>query len=149
MNKVLLMGRLTRDSELHVGQGKPSVLKFSLATNEKWKNKTGAPQEKTEFHNIVAFNALAEIAGKTLKKGHRCLIEGKLQTRTWEKDGVKHYSTEIVADQIHFLEKRPLDEVMEKVLPPNPKLDNSAFGGHNFATLQSSQPSYSIDDLPF
>jgi single-strand DNA-binding protein len=80
-----------------------SVANFSMATSENWKDKSGVKQEKTEWHNIVAYRKLAEIIGEYLKKGAPVYIEGKLQTRKWEKDGVTRYSTEIIADSMQML----------------------------------------------
>jgi single-strand DNA-binding protein len=79
------------------------VCEFASATSESWKGKDGNKQERTEWHNIKAFKKLAEICGKYLAKGKQVYIEGKIQTRTWDKDGQKHYRTEIVANEVQFL----------------------------------------------
>jgi single-strand DNA-binding protein len=103
VNKVILVGNLTRDPELRYMPNGESVANFSIATSETWKDKSGAKQEKTEFHNIVAYRKLAEIIGEYVKKGNPLYIEGRLQTRKWEKDGTTRYSTEIIADQMQML----------------------------------------------
>lgn len=103
VNKVILMGNLGRDPEVRYMPNGEAVANFSIATTENWKDKSGARQEKTEWHNIVMYRRLAEIAGEYLKKGRPVYIEGRLQTRKWEKDGVTRYSTEIVADQMQML----------------------------------------------
>jgi len=101
VNKVIIVGNLGKDPEVKaVGQN--TVANFSLATSESY-TKDGQKQEKTEWHKIVAWGKLAELAGQYLKKGRQVYVEGKLQTREYEKDGQKRYSTEIVANNITFL----------------------------------------------
>ena len=104
LNKVMLIGHLGKDPELKYTPSGVAVATFSIATSEQWKDQDGNQQEKTEWHNIVAWRKLAEIVGEYLKKGKKVYIEGKLQTRTYEKDGVKRYVTEIVADQLIMLD---------------------------------------------
>ena len=103
VNKVILVGSLGKDPEIKYMPNGEAVANFSMATSENWKNKEGVKQEKTEWHNIVAYRKLAEIIGEYLIKGAPVYIEGKLQTRSWEKDGVKRYSTEIIADSMQML----------------------------------------------
>ena len=102
LNKVLLYGNLTRDPELKALPGGQQVASFGLATNRSFKNKEGAQQEQTEFHNIVAFGRTAEVMGQYLKKGRPIYVEGRIQTRSWDKDGAKQYRTEIVVDTFQF-----------------------------------------------
>ena len=103
VNKVILVGNLGRDPEVRFMPNGEAVCNFSIATTENWKDKSGVKQEKTEWHNIVMYRKLAEIAGEYLKKGRPVYVEGRLQTRKWEKDGVTRYSTEIVADSMQML----------------------------------------------
>jgi len=103
VNKVILVGNLGRDPEVRYMPDGGAVCNFSIATSENWKDKSGVKQEKTEWHNIVMYRRLAEIAGEYLKKGSAIYVEGRLQTRKWEKDGVTRYSTEIVGDQMQML----------------------------------------------
>ena len=103
VNKVILIGNLGRDPEVRFMPNGDAVCNFSIATTENWKDKNGQKQEKTEWHNIVMYRKLAEIAGEYLKKGRPVYIEGRLQTREWEKEGVKRYTTEIIADQMQML----------------------------------------------
>ena len=107
VNKVIVLGNLGKDPELrHLPNG-DAVCNFSLATTESWKDKDGNKQDKTEWHNIVIFRKLAEIAGEYLKKGRPVYIEGRLQTRKWQdKEGKDRYTTEIVADQMQMLGSR-------------------------------------------
>jgi len=108
VNKVILIGNLGKDPELSYTSSGIAVAKFSMATSEKWKDAEGNSQEKTEWHNIVAWRNLAEICGQYLKKGSKAYIEGKLQTRSWDdkNTGVKKYMTEIVADNLIMLDSR-------------------------------------------
>ncbi|HEY0979493.1 MAG TPA: single-stranded DNA-binding protein [Candidatus Paceibacterota bacterium] len=102
LNKVLLYGNLTRDPELKALPSGQQVASFGLATNRTFKNRDGQQQEQTEFHNIVAFGRTAEVMGQYLKKGRPIYVEGRMQTRSWDKDGVKQYRTEIVVDTFQF-----------------------------------------------
>lgn len=107
LNKVLLIGNLGSDPELRYTSSGVAVATFSIATNIRWTDAEGNVQEKTEWHNIVAWRKLAEICGEWLKKGRRVYVEGRLQTRTWDdKNGVKHWKTEIIADDIIMLDGR-------------------------------------------
>ena len=104
LNKCLLIGRLGKDPETRSLPNGNSVVNFSMATDETYKNKDGEKVQKTEWHKIVTFGNLAEICGQFLTKGKMVYIEGKIQTRSWDnKEGVKQYSTEIVADVMKML----------------------------------------------
>ena len=104
VNKVILVGNLGKDPELRYTPSGTAVATFSLATTERYKDRDGNRQEKTEWHNIVAWRQLAEICGKFLHKGKQVYIEGKIQTRSYDdRDGNKRYITEIVADQMQML----------------------------------------------
>lgn len=102
LNKALVYGNLTRDPELRSLPSGTQVTTFSIATNRVWKDKDGANQEVPEFHNIVVFGRQAETSAQYLKKGSSALVEGRMQTRSWESDGIKKYRTEIVADRVQF-----------------------------------------------
>jgi single-strand DNA-binding protein len=104
LNKVIIVGRLTQDPEKRsIPDSGMSVTSFSVATNSYFKNKAGERQEKTEFHNLVMFGNLADIASQYLKKGSLALFEGRLQTRTWDdKEGNKRYRTEIVVESLQL-----------------------------------------------
>jgi len=104
VNKVILIGNLGRDPETRYTTGGDAVTTLNIATSEQWKDKSGEKQERTEWHRVVLFARLAEIAGEYLKKGRSVYIEGRLQTRKYtDKDGVEKYSTEIVADRMQLL----------------------------------------------
>lgn len=109
VNKVILVGNVGKDPEVRYLEKDLAVAKFPLATSERARtlqNGTQVP-ERTEWHNIVAWRGLAEIAEKYIRKGGQIYVEGRIQTRSWEKDGVKQYITEILADSIQLLGKKP------------------------------------------
>jgi len=108
VNKVILVGNLGKDPEIKYTPSGVPVAKFSLATNERYKDKAGEWQERTEWHNIVAWQRLAEIIGEYVKKGSKIYIEGRLQTSSWEdkQSGEKKYKTEIVAHDLVLLSGR-------------------------------------------
>ena len=103
VNKVILIGNLGADPELRYTESGTPVASFTMATTEKWKDKSGTEQSQTEWHNIVAWRRSAEIASEYLSKGRSVYIEGKLQTKSWEKDGIKRYKSEVVADRLVLL----------------------------------------------
>jgi single-strand DNA-binding protein len=107
LNKAIIIGNLTRDPELKSLPSGHPVATFSVATNRVWKDKDGNKQENVDYHNIVVFGRQAETTSQYLKKGSSALIEGRIQTRSWEgQDGVKKYMTEIVADRVQFGPRR-------------------------------------------
>lgn len=122
MNKVILIGNLGRDPELRYTPDGTPVANFSIATSERWKDKTtGEKREKTEWHRIVAWRRLAEICNEYLTKGRQVAIEGKLRTRSWEKDGITRYTTEIIASDVQFL-----GNVRNKNAPATPPAQEEA-----------------------
>lgn len=112
VNKVILIGRLGKDPELRATKSGTNVCTMSLATSE-YKIKDGNKEEKTEWHKITLWEKLADNASKYLKKGSNVYIEGRLQTTKYEKDGVPHYSTEIVASAMQFLDSKGSGESAE------------------------------------
>lgn len=107
VNKVILVGNLGKDPESRFLPDGGAVCNFSVATTDKWKDKSGEQQERTEWHRISCFNKLAEICGEYLLKGSQVYIEGRLQTRKWQdKEGADRYTTEIVADRMQMLGSR-------------------------------------------
>jgi len=107
LNKVMIIGNLTRDPELRNTASGANVASFSVATSLVWNDANGQKQQKTEFHNIVAWRRLAEICGQYLRKGSKVFIEGRLQTTDWTgQDGVKRYRTEIVAENLIMLDSK-------------------------------------------
>ena len=136
VNKVTILGRLGKDPELKYTPSGVAVCTFSVATSESWTDKDGKKQEKTQWHNIVVWQKLAEIANQYLAKGSQVYLEGKIETRSYEaKDGDKRYITEIIANNIQFIGSRA-----EKS------------GGQAGAPAPSEQPndaSFAADDIPF
>lgn len=104
LNKAIIIGNLTRDPEVKSLPSGVRVASFSLATNRVWKDKNGVKQENVDFHNIVVFGRQAEIVGQYMKKGSSMLVEGRMQTRSWDDTGTgtKKYRTEVIADRIQF-----------------------------------------------
>ena len=142
INKVILVGNLGQDPEVKYTAGGAAVTTLSLATSESWKDKdTGQDQEKTEWHRVVLWRRLAEIAGEYLKKGSKVYIEGQLQTRKWEQDGQTRYTTEVVGRDMQFLDSRG-----------NTSSDNSsAYEDVNQDMGSQNLPDSGIsdDDIPF
>lgn len=142
VNKVILIGNLGADPEVKYLPNGNAVVNFTVATGESWKDKnTGQKVEKTEWHRVVAFRKLAEICGEYLHKGSKVYVEGKLQTEMYEKDGVKHYPTKIIANEMRMLDSRG---------------DNQGSGQQQAAPQQQQQqaapaagPQDFDDDIPF
>ena len=111
VNRVILVGRLGRDPELRHTSSGTAVANFSVATNERWNDQKGERQERTEWHNVVVWNKLAEICNEYLSKGKLVYLEGRLQTREWEdRDGNKRRTTEVVAAEMRMLGARGTDD---------------------------------------
>jgi single-strand DNA-binding protein len=110
VNKVILIGNCGKDPETRYLQSGDAVTNVSIATTETWKDKNGEKQEKTEWHKLVFFGRLAEIAGEYLQKGKPVYVEGSLQTRKYEKDGQDHYSTEVKVHSMQLLGGKPEGE---------------------------------------
>ena len=140
VNKVILIGNLGADPEVRYTQSGLPVAVFRIATTERWKGADGQIQEQTEWHNIVAWKRLAEIAGEYLSKGSKVYIEGKLSTRQWEdKNGSKRYTTEVVVRELKMLS--PRKEGSSSHTPPPPPQN----GGHSHLP----EPPPFSDDVPF
>ena len=141
INKVILVGNLGQDPEIKYTAGGAAVTTLSLATSESWKDKdTGSDQEKTEWHRVVLWRRLAEIAGEYLKKGSKVYIEGQLQTRKWEQDGQTRYTTEVIGRDMQFLDSRG-----------SSNSDNSSYENTNQDMGSQNLPDSGItdDDIPF
>ena len=111
INKVILVGNLGQDPEVKYTAGGDAVTTLSLATSDSWKDKdTGQDQERTEWHRVVLWRRLAEIAGEYLNKGSKVYVEGQLRTRKWEQEGQTRYTTEIIARELQFLDSKNTTE---------------------------------------
>jgi len=148
VNKVILVGNLGKDPELRYTPSGAAVATFPLATSERFKNRNGEQQEKTEWHNIVAWRNLAEICGKYLHKGRQVYIEGRIQTRSYDdRDGNRRYITEIVADQMQML-GRPGEESSGRSSGPDDFSDQSR--GSSGRSNEDLEPPFNPDDdIPF
>lgn len=163
LNKVLLIGNLTRDPELRSTPSGQSVANFGLATNRVWKDpQTGERREAAEFHNIVMWRRLAEIAGQYLRKGSKIFVEGRLQTRSWQdQNGNKRYTTEIVAENMQMLDRKPQGttpfQPSASQAPAQPQTAPPAGGQpappqpEEIPTIQidENQDEVKIEDIPF
>jgi single-strand DNA-binding protein len=128
VNKVILVGRLGKDPETRYMTNGEAVTNATLATSENWKDKSGEKQEKTEWHNLVFYRRLAEIAGEYLKKGSQIYVEGKLQTRKWQtKEGQDRYTTEIIVNEMQML--------------------GSKAGGGSFEVVENNKPAASASGV--
>jgi len=148
LNKVFIIGNLTRDPELKTIPSGTAVTTFSLATNRVWTDKNGAKQEGTDYHNIVVFGRQAETVAQYLKKGSSALVEGRLTTRRWEgADGVKKYRTEIIADRIQFGPRKfqGTDEAGHSS-PPKAAGNGSK---EEINTIEYPDEEINPDDIPF
>jgi single-strand DNA-binding protein len=152
LNKVMLIGNVTRDPEVKTTPQGQTVATFSIATNSTWKDAQGNKQERVEYHNIVAWRKLAEIIGQYVKKGSKMYLEGKLQTRDWQgQDGVKKYRTEVVADNMIML-----DRAGSAPMGGAAKSTPSFPGSNDLPTIEqeapmptSSNDEINIEEIPF
>lgn len=141
VNKVILVGNLGKDPEVRNLENGATVANFTIATTESYKDKTtGEKKDITEWHNIVLWRGLADIAAKYLHKGDMVYIEGKLRTRSWEKEGVTRYTTEIVGDNMTMLSRKPSSTGGGST---NSAAPTPSYTGNN------EVPANSTDDLPF
>jgi len=141
-NKVFIIGNLTRDPELRSLPSGQSVASFGVATNRTWKNQQGEKKEDVQFHNIVVFGKQADIVAQYLKKGSQAMIEGRLQTRSWQaQDGSKRNRTEIVAERVQFGPKRAGGAISEK-----PASDKTK---EELETIEYPEEDINPEEIPF
>lgn len=149
LNKALVIGNLTRDPELRSLPSGIQVASFSVATNRVWKDKNGAKQDSVDYHNVVVFGRQAETVSQYLRKGSSALVEGRMQTRSWDAaDGQKKYRTEIVADRVQFGPRR--DGGAASAASP---MAQAPKGGDDQPappdTIEYPEENVNIDDIPF
>ncbi len=155
LNKVTLIGNLGADPEIRYMPTGGAVANISIATTMRWKDKqTGERKENTEWHRVVFFNRLAEIAGEYLRKGSQVYIEGRLQTRKWQgQDGQDRYTTEIVANEMHMLGSRPGGGTAPLANSPTPASPQNSPAPAQYQAPPSSPPPAAQedfdDDIPF
>ncbi len=146
VNKVILVGRLGKDPEVRNLENGATVANFTMATSESYKDKTtGDKKEITEWHNIVLWRGLAEIAAKYLHKGDMVYVEGKLRTRSWEKEGVTRYTTEIIGDNMTMLSTQRNGGGGNSDYKPSAPQYSAQGGGDDFGGKADN----ATDDLPF
>ena len=152
VNKVILIGNVGRDPEVRYLDNNTPVASFSLATTEVYKNKNGEKVKNTEWHNIVLWRGLAQVAEKYVKKGNMLYIEGKIRTRSWDdKDGNKRYTTEIVGDNMQMLSKKD-DGGGENTQSPTHLDEPAKYSNNEVSTFDNDNVNVSnddVDDLPF
>ena len=155
VNKVILVGNLGRDPETRYAQNGTAVTRFSVATSESWRDRaSGEQQERTEWHNVVCFARLGEIAGEYLRKGSKVYIEGQLRTSSWEADGQKKYRTEITAREMQMRDSRgSMEAGSGQISPPPSGFDSTAAQAPAGMSMDNS-PTLSDandfeDDIPF
>ncbi|TRZ53452.1 single-stranded DNA-binding protein [bacterium] len=152
LNKAIIIGNLTRDPEIKSLPSGIKVTSFSVATNFTRKDKNGVKQDFTDFHNVTVFGVQAENVARFLTKGSSVLVEGRMTTRNWEKDGVKHYRTEIVADRVQF-GPRPGTGAPQQGQggnTPRPQGTNSApKQSEPLDTIQYPDEEVNLEDIPF
>ena len=140
INKVILVGNLGRDPETRYMPSGNAVTNVSVATSKSWKDRdSGEQKDRTEWHRVVFFNRLAEIANEYLRKGSKVYVEGELRTREWEREGQKHYTTEVVANEMQMLDNR--GDMPVSNTDVNPTSTTSKFA--------SPPPEDFDDDIPF
>lgn len=165
LNKVMLIGNLTRDPEMRYTPQGTAVCTFGVATNSSWTSTTGEKKENVEFHNIVAWNKLAEICAQLLKKGRKVYVEGRLATRTWQgQDGAQKQRTEVVINDMVILDKKeagegvgidipePAESVVESVEPqvsPEEMVEKPAKKEKKAEKVEEKKEEVGEEDIPF
>lgn len=151
VNKVILLGHVGQDPEMKYTSGGVAMVQFPIATNESWKDTEGKLVEKTTWHNCTAWRKLAEIVAEYVKKGSKIYVEGKIDNSTYEKDGIKHYSSKVIIDQMLMLDgKSQVDSSSQ----PEPELEQPRQSETQAKvkakpSKQESERKAPVDDLPF
>lgn len=146
LNKVMLIGNLTKDPEAKTLPSGQALSSFSVATNRTWKDKDGSKKEQAEFHNIVSFGKIAEICNQYLKKGAKVFLEGRLQTRSWDdQNGVKKYRTEMILENLSMLGGRTGSSTSTTGSGPlKPQSQEE-----ELPIIQADEEEINIEDIPF
>lgn len=150
INKAIIYGNLTRDPELKSLPSGAQVCEFGVATNRVWKDKNGARQESTDFHNAVVFGRQAELVKQYLRKGNGVFLEGRIQTRSWDaQDGTKRYRTEIVADRIQFGPKNAGSSAPSSVVSSAPTSSSKPEAKEDSGPIEYPEEEINAEDIPF
>ena len=147
LNKAFLIGNLTRDPELKALPSGINVCSFSVATNRVWKDKNGEKQEAADFHNIVVFGRQAETVAQYMKKGSQVMVEGRMQTRSWDDQatGAKKYRTEVIADRVQF----GTNSSNRTEASSAPKANASEDDKEELETIEYPDEQINVEDIPF
>ncbi len=147
LNKAFLIGNLTRDPELKALPSGINVCSFSVATNRVWKDKNGEKQEAADFHNIVVFGRQAETVAQYMKKGSQVMVEGRMQTRSWDDQatGTKRYRTEVIADRVQF----GTNSSNRTEASSTPKANASQDDKEELETIEYPDEQINVEDIPF
>jgi len=147
LNKAFLIGNLTRDPELKALPSGINVCSFSVATNRVWKDKNGEKQEAADFHNIVVFGRQAETVAQYMKKGSQVMVEGRMQTRSWDDQatGTKRYRTEVIADRVQF----GTNSSNRTEASSAPKANASEDDKEELETIEYPDEQINVEDIPF
>ncbi|HUD11728.1 MAG TPA: single-stranded DNA-binding protein [Candidatus Saccharimonadia bacterium] len=150
-NQAIIMGNLTRDPELRSTPGGQQVASFAVATNRSWMDGSGERKEAVEYHEIVAWGKLGELAATYLAKGRKVMVVGRLQTQSWEKDGVKRSRTEIVASDVNFLDAPGAAGASQGQSPASSNGSSHAAAKSDDVVIQDldSNQNINLDDIPF
>ena len=151
-NQAIVMGNLTRDPEIRATPGGQQVANFSVATNRAWTDGNGERKEAVEYHEIVAWGKLGELVAQYLAKGRKVMVIGRLQTQSWEKDGVKRQRTEIVASDVNFLDSRgdaPAGGDHEEPATSSQSSSNSSKSNDVVIEDLDANQNINLDDIPF
>tara|TARA_B100001250_G_C19577348_1_gene690378 strand:+ start:199 stop:666 length:468 start_codon:yes stop_codon:yes gene_type:complete len=152
LNKVMLIGRLGQDPEIRYTQSGSAVANVNIATNDYWTDKKGEKQERTEWHSLVLWGKLADLAQSYLKKGSQIYIEGRIQTRDWEDEqSQKHYKTEIVVTTIQFLDTKMSENITPQEYSSTQENPSTSSQEADFEkkTEEKNSDDYIKDDIPF
>ena len=150
VNKVIIVGNVGRDPEVRFTKAGTAVATFSVATSERFKDRDGQQQERTEWHRVVAWAQLADICGKYLRKGKQVYIEGRLQTRDWEdKDGHKRYTTEVIANQMQMLGRREDGDSSGSSYGGDESYSRGSAGGGDPLAQAPASGGAGDDEIPF
>ncbi len=148
-NKAIIIGNVTRDPEMKALPSGAKVTSLSIATNRVWKDQNGAKKEQTDFHNIVVFGRQAETVAQYVKKGSMLMVEGRIQTRSWDgQDGKKNYRTEIVADRVQFGPRTGATS-STSVAGSNDPQSNSPSAPKDVETIEYPDDDINAEDIPF
>jgi single-strand DNA-binding protein len=149
LNKAIVYGNLTRDPEMKALPSGVKVTSFAIATNRIWKDKDGKKQESVDYHNVVVFGRAAETSAQYLRSGSSVLVEGRMQTRSWDaKDGTKRYRTEIIADSIQFGPKSGGKDSQVNTSKGQVQV-NETVGDNKSDTIEYPEEEINPDDIPF